>query len=449
MFSRLVIFPWAFLGLTRIAIIASAFQVHLPSSIASKRRVISCTKLDYSSAAVVDIAEGAPRDVLSLSDWSANYGVQTSDYFQLISEDGLDVLAITNQDLPDGSPILCIPNELILTGSKARQEFGADAYGAEQMLMNSESSDQFYLFMKVMKEYELGDQSPWYAWLNSLPRYYSNGASMTDFCFGCLPPYAAELALAEKTRLNQFVEALSAVPFLSSESKSNADLARWAFAVVHTRYLEMPDGGICLVPMADFFNHGGAETDVYISYDEQGNCYAYSTRDVPAGQPLRICYGDPTNPSNLLARFGFLDESSPGTFCKITIDNPSPELINMGYPSLMLFYNDGSISQEVWDILLYEELGKSSEEQQAFYRAYMTGDEASKQSYHEQYFPKTLSVLQKHVDYLMNELDELSENSWRKDVKRHPRLPLLMRHNEFVRNTLELVQQNLDNISLA
>lgn len=81
----------------------------------------------------------------------------------------------------------------------------------------------------------------------------------------------------------------------------------------------------------------------------------------------------------------------------------------------------------------------------------MAGDEATKQGYHEQHFPQTHSVLQKHVDYLVNELDELSENSWRKsfrkgDDNRHPRLPLLLRHNEFVRTTMELVQEKLDNM---
>ncbi|KAL7528092.1 hypothetical protein ACHAXR_002264 [Thalassiosira sp. AJA248-18] len=508
--------------------IASAFQGHLLRT--SPKRIVDL-------AAVVDISEGAPRDVASLSEWATSWGVQTSDCFQLVSEDGLDVYAVASQDVPEGSPILCVPNEVILTGSKAREEFGADAYGAEQTLMNSEASDrtsQFYLFLKVLKEYELGEMSPWYQWLNSLPRYFSNGASMTDFCFGCLPPYAAERALDEKKRLKQFVQALNEVTFISSESKSNSDLTRWAFSVVHTRCLEMPNGDFCLAPNGDFFNHGGAETDIYITYDDEGNYYAYSTHDVPAGQILRICYGDPTNPSNLLASYGFLDESSPATFCKFIINNPSPELINMGYDhSRMVFYNSGDIAQEVWDVLLYQELGKVSQEQQqafyqahmagdealkqsyhiqyfaqtlavlqkhvnflvneldelglgleiqvaqgqdaerhprlplimrhnefvsstldlspteqqAFYQAHMSGDEALKQSYHDQYFPQTLSVLQKHVDYLVNELEELSENTWRKDVERHPRLPLLMRHNEFVHETFELVQQSLDNMS--
>jgi len=78
----------------------------------------------------------------------------------------------------------------------------------------------------------------------------------------------------------------------------------------------------------------------------------------------------------------------------------------------------------------------------------MTGDEVTKQRYHEagDNFVTILSKLQKHVDYLVNELDELSENSWRKDIERHPRLPLLMRHNEYIRDGFEKVQQNLDNI---
>ena len=93
----------------------------------------------------------------------------------------------------------------------------------------------------------------------------------------------------------------------------------------------------------------------------------------------------------------------------------------------------------------------SPTEQQAFHRAHMTGDEATKQYYHEQYFSQTLQVLKTHVDYLMNELDDLSESSWRKtfrkDQNHHPRLPLILRHNNFVREIFALVEQNLDGMS--
>ena len=81
----------------------------------------------------------------------------------------------------------------------------------------------------------------------------------------------------------------------------------------------------------------------------------------------------------------------------------------------------------------------------------MAGDEATKQRYHNQYYSQTFATLQKHVDYLVNELDELSENSWRRTFRkgdeRHPRLAHLLHHNEFVKTTMELVQKNFDSMA--
>ena len=111
---------------------------------------------------------------------------------------------------------------------------------------------------------------------------------MTDFCFGCLPPYAAQQALAEKNKLKRFELALNDVGVLGDETRRNSDLVKWAFNVVQTRYQETPGGDYCLVPLADYFNHGGTEANAVVTYDDGGNCYVYSTRDVPAGQPLRV-----------------------------------------------------------------------------------------------------------------------------------------------------------------
>ena len=447
MTSSLVVLRWFSIGF--VIATAAAFRTHI-FLVPLPERASSRISLRYG----IDIAESTPRDIAPLSEWAGSCGVQTVNGFQLSTDDGLDVFAITNQDLPADSPVLYVPNMLTMTGSKAREEFGAGSSAAEQILTNSNESEylpQFYLFLKVLKEYELGMESPWYPWLNSLPRYYSNGASMTEFCFGCLPPYAAKQSLAEKRRLNQFVEALSQVAYISDNAKFNTELTRWAYSVVQTRSLEIPErGDFCLAPMADYFNHGGTEANVYISYDGEGSCYAYSICDVPAGQALKICYGNPSNPSKLLAKYGFLDESSSATFCKYIIDNPSEELFNLGYPSGMHFYRTGEIAMQVWDVLLYQELGKANpEEQRAFYQAHMTGDGTTKQRLHEQYYPRTLAVLQNHVEDLLNEVEELgfgieAQIDQGQDAERHPRLPLLMRHNDFVKETLELVQKNLD-----
>jgi len=135
--------------------------------------------------------------------------------------------------------------------------------------------------------------------------------------------------------------------------------------------------------------------------------------------------------------------------CKWIAEEASSEIFEMGYPSKMLFDTSGGISNEVWDVLLYTELGKiSTEQQQAFYQAYMMGDEATKSNYHNQYFPQSWNALLQHVEYILNELDELQTWQMTKlDSSSHPRLPLIMRHNDFVKNTFVMVQQTLRSMS--
>ena len=399
-----------------------------------------------SSTSTVDISENAPRDISTLYSWSSDYGIQTASSFEITTLDGgYDMFASTTADLPNNSPVGYVPSDLIMSHLKARMEFGSEVSAAERALKLSDHT-AFYLILKILKEHELGLESPWYYWLNSLPRFFSNAASMTDFCYSCLPPYAAKQAQIEKKKLRRLQNAVEEVPFLNDLTKYNTELIAWAYNVVHTRYHETQGGDWCLVPMMDFFNHGGDQADVSINFDENGDCYVYTTRDVPAGSPLRIQYGDTTNPSLLLVRFGFLDESSPGTYCKWIAEEPSSEIYSLGYPNRMLFYQDGTISTEVWDVFLFTVLGKLDyNEQQAFYQAHVTYDEAAKARFHEQYFSQTLSAIQGHVNFILSELDELS--TWQAntpDTGRHPRLPLIMNHNQFVRGAFETVQQTIN-----
>lgn len=199
------------------------------------------------------------------------------------------------------------------------------------------------------------------------------------------------------------------------------------------------------------FNHG-TDYEAVLSYDEEGNCYAYAVKDVPAGSPVRISYGDPTNPSQFLGRYGFLDETSPASFCKIMIDNPTQQLVNMGYdPSRMLFYKDtGDVSQEVYDVLLYQILDREDRQTQyALYEAHLNGDEETKMAIHQHYADKTLTALSKHVNTFLTQLNELSAKGVGKDVNEHPRLPLIMRHNEFVKETFQRVQARLQEMGAA
>lgn len=111
------------------------------------------------------------------------------------------------------------------------------------------------------------------------------------------------------------------------------------------------------------------------------------------------------------------------------------------------------VHQGRWDVLTYIELGKVSGEdrggQDSFYAAYATGDVSTMRWHRESCLPLTLSALREHVDTLLNQLEELGlgleiQRGQGLDANLHPRLKLIMRHNEFVRNTLEVVRRTLE-----
>ena len=112
----------------------------------------------------------------------------------------------------------------------------------------------FHVFFKVLAEYKRGDQSPWFAYLNSLPRSFDNGASMTYECFGVLPPYAAYCAFADRTDLVNFQKAVrplggpSDAPF-GLEVLEDGEVLKWAYNVVRTRSIEV-DGGEFIKPIS-------------------------------------------------------------------------------------------------------------------------------------------------------------------------------------------------------
>uniref|UniRef100_A0A7S0ACS3 SET domain-containing protein n=1 Tax=Minutocellus polymorphus TaxID=265543 RepID=A0A7S0ACS3_9STRA len=394
----------------------------------------------------IDFGEGAERQVQPFDEWATNCGVQRAPGVQLTSQDGLDYYVAASDNLAEGSPVLFVPDQVVFSTRAAKEEFGGAVQEAVSHLGRLGGNDavpQFYLFVKVLLEYSKGPDSPWFPWLNSMPRLFYNAVSMTDFCYECLPPLVLGLARGEKVKLDNFIDALQKVDGLDPSIKANRDLAKWAFNIVFTRSFG-PDDNKQIVPMGDMFNHG-TETEVAVNYNDDGSVAMYTTRDVPAGSPLRMSYGDPTNPSYFFARYGFLDESSPATFCKLML-TPTAQLKDMGYDySRMLFYKEtGDVSEEVWDVLLYQELAGNRDVQQQFYNAHMNGDAELKRQIHQQHFAETSTALLKHIDTFLKQLDELSAKGVGKNEMEHPRLPLILRHNEFVKETFLQVRQRIE-----
>eukprot|EP00581_Thalassiosira_minuscula_P030765 CAMPEP_0183765292 /NCGR_PEP_ID=MMETSP0739-20130205/10860_1 /TAXON_ID=385413 /ORGANISM="Thalassiosira miniscula, Strain CCMP1093" /LENGTH=465 /DNA_ID=CAMNT_0026003951 /DNA_START=20 /DNA_END=1417 /DNA_ORIENTATION=- len=448
-----------------VATSADAFAP-IPRSSHKKGSIISHDTIT-SLKAYITTNENAPRNMPPLEDWATNAGIQKVEGLELYSEDGLDWQYITTQDIPAGTTLMFVPAGACLSSSAVEQELngasnGGVAAAVDQLgrIGGQNSVADFYLFVKLLAEYENQENSPYLPWIDSLPRLYYNSVSMTNFCYECLPPLVFSLSRLEKVKFDNFKQVLGKVDLVSDYVKNNEEVLKWAFNAVYTRAYADKEGqgsDVTITPLGDMFNHATA-ANIEVYFDEGGNAMVYTTADVAANSPLSISYGCPTNPSFLFARYGFLDESSPATFCKMMDIPKTPENVDMGMDfSKMLFYHDtGDISQEVMDVVLYAKVLnnlKSSPEtdgyKQAFYQAHMSGDEATKQQIAQQFQYETLTEIKKHVDTFLESLAELEKKSYGKSFDEHPRLPLILRHNEFVKQTFQKVQMNLANAGVG
>jgi hypothetical protein len=326
----------------------------------------------------LSVDENAPREYQNFAGWSNHYGLLQENGFQLTENNG-DWRVVAAMPASRGSRVLYVPGMLSLSSLRARNQDFPGLKAIVQFLEKKDSKElvpQFFLFLKVLKEYEMGEQSPYYPWFDAMPRKFSTAVMFDDFEMQCLPPFVGSLARLDRINYGTFTEALQRVnpDYISQETKANSAAIKWAFNVVFTRcWSDKAGNEVEIVPMADMFNHA-ANPNVVIKYDADGSCNAILTRDVQQGEPLCLSYGNPTNPSRFLSTFGFLDQSPPATFCKIMTARPSKELKNMGYDfERMGFYvEDGAVSEEVWDVVLYSLLESQPEEQKKLYHATRT-----------------------------------------------------------------------------
>ena len=90
----------------------------------------------------------------------------------------------------------------------------------------------------------------------------------------------------------------------------------------------------------------------------------------------------------------------------------------------------------MWDIFLYEILENNDQgAADNFYVACKTNDEAAKQEIHNQYFQYTLEALREHVYKIVNDVGQLTMQAQSYDLQTHPRVPVIVAHNNLVRDT--------------
>ena len=194
------------------------------------------------------------------------------------------------------------------------------------------------------------------------------------------------------------------------------------------------------------FNHA-TNPNVEINFDGQGNCVVSTIADVQAGSPLTISLGDPTNPTPLFAQYGFLYDDCKTIFCKAMHLEPQIKALNYDFKDLLFQTETGEISPKVWDIFLYKILQDNDQDAaDQFYIACGTNDEATKQQYHDYYFQYTLQDLKNHVYSILGEVDQLTMKAQSYDLQTHPRLPVIIAHNNLVRSTFAMTQNVLESM---
>ena len=463
---------------------ASAFQSSLPGQYGARPNVHQC------GMSTIDLRPSSSgRDVSSMEEWARGYGVQTAPGVELTSQDRQDYGVSTSQNIPAGSPVMFVPAQLVLSSSAIQQEFAGSLEASEQLLTQVGATNRlplFRLMVKVLAEYEKGDQSPYFPWLNSMPRLFYNGVSMSgenamhqvcnsyeylhlvactsshpsfcifipcnyfapsisDACFECLPPYVAGLAAKERQNFGYFFDALNrGNPPLSPQTAGNEEVVKWAYNVALTRHqIVVAAVEKKISPLVDMFNHG-TNPNVEITYDGEGNCMANAIYDIAAGSLLTVSLGDPTNPSPMFAKYGFLDDDSPAIFCKAVNHVEEMEDLGYGFKDVLFGTETGEISPQVWDLFLYKLLKDNNDENTAnLLMAVKNNDDASKQQLAQQYFPYTLEALKEHVDSTLRLVDQLIMKANSYDRHTHPRVPVIVAHNELVKETFEKVQAQL------
>jgi hypothetical protein len=227
-------------------------HLHLPFAIVAVI-VVTDAFSPGGSSTLVNLSPAVDRgDVYAMSGWAANVGgVQQATGVQLASYDGCDYFQATQSDIRAGTCVTYVPSDLVISSSRAQREFGRTLSSCERRLtkagVSPDAVPRFRVFFKILAEYEKGDQSPWFPWLDSLPKSYNNGASMTHDCFDILPPYAAYCAMVDRLQLLNFQKAVrplggpSEAPF-GPNVLEDEEVLKWAYNVARTRSIVV-DGG--------------------------------------------------------------------------------------------------------------------------------------------------------------------------------------------------------------
>ena len=409
------------------------------------------------------------RDLDSLVGWASERSIQFSPAVSLATtNDEGDVGLVLNKSLKVSDSVLSVPRSIVFDSQDILLGWQLQLEEPIHYISSAGFDDSklnFVLMVKVLYEYSLGGKSQWYPWLKSLPKTFQTGINMDAVERSCLPPFGIALAEYERKKFEMFSEALELINLESSFFNGMSlmdDTIAWAFNVVQTRCWTYEGDGEnkrpIIVPLGDLLNHKEPANMIVEDKLNSDSIHFKLTEDMNLSSSsstpeLYLSYGL-KNPYRFLIIFGFFDPTMPEIFCEVLFSNPPKEMIDLGCDdrSKMVYgTKDGSISDTVWDTVLYSLLDQVPEDQQDFYVSHLEGDDQVKAAIHDKYVMETSLALRKHVMKTLSELKNvlhetytIVEASSENINEEHPRLAMIHDHNIFLYQTFDKVRQRID-----
>jgi hypothetical protein len=410
------------------------------------------------------------RDIHSLRNWALLRGMYLSESLSFVQSSDYDFSVHLKEKLHENSTVMSIPEHLAWKASEVLQELLNETPKSDKLQHTLQQFDEcgmgnhkaeFLLLLKLFKESANLD-SVWRPWLESLPKVFSTGISMTSLEKDCLPPFSRALAEYETLKLKRFEQAfMELTEIFPWISESHVDL-KWAYNVIYTRCWngsdEAGDKGSLdteIVPMGDMFNHrepsnafvrhiNGA---VEIVYQPTSNRTSFN-QQLPV-EDICISYGRATNAHRFLILFGFVDETMSEVFCEMVFPNPSAQHKALGCEdrSKMVFRtSDGAIANAVWDSILYALLASKPDEQDNLYKAHIQDNYDAKAMLHDKYSHYTGAILKNHLQSTLTVLSELRKRIQKAQSSiAHPNLALIHRQNIFLTDVFSKVKARIEN----
>mmetsp|Transcript_18259 Transcript_18259/g.52227 ORF Transcript_18259/g.52227 Transcript_18259/m.52227 type:complete len:507 (+) Transcript_18259:52-1572(+) len=374
-----------------------------------------------------------------------------------------------------GDEVMSIPRNVVVSSQDALSSLTTEEVDIVTNTLKSDGLDtyasEFFLMLRLLQEVAAykgradrqggGTLGPW---LDSLPTEFDMGIYFDDLERSYLPQLASKLLDLQERQLAAFRKACDALADHDgkhatlfetdddSKCAADGDTVKWAFSIVFSRSWRSPSNSedARMVPLADNFNHG-EEANVIVEEPEGDSGVTrvvLKNDDVERGTELKLSYGPGYDPSRFLIIFGFFDETVREVFCGVAFTDPSEELVRLGASdrSSMIYRDDGAISNAVWDSTLYVTLAQKPDEQRAFYEARINDDAELFQALHRKYRLEIALSLKNHAEavlqteYLVPTDQELSKIN----VKEHPQLPMILKHNRFMRKVFGNVKDRLE-----